>query len=96
VPGNSYCEDCTGKYQKQMVREWRCRFPGTFFEVGQDGEQGIRPADIRKRLVAGEDERNMWFGSDLRRTEREKKEDAQDRQKYQARLQVTVTKREKK
>ena len=44
-PGASdYCADCTPEYQAQMVRCFRCAYPGTTFHNDEDGcLAGVRP-----------------------------------------------------
>lgn len=53
-PGHSYCEDCTPKYQKQMIEERRCKFPGTTFHFTKDdGVYGRRAIAALELVKAG-------------------------------------------
>jgi hypothetical protein len=50
----NYCEDCLPEYQYQMIREFRCNYPGTTFEIDEDGFVcGVRPVPDRVRKKSG-------------------------------------------
>jgi len=44
-PGDSkYCADCTSEYQRDMILQRRCAYPGTTFHTAADGFlDGVRP-----------------------------------------------------
>jgi hypothetical protein len=47
APGHSYCEDCTSKYQSEMIVAGRCQYPGTIFQKTEEGElYGQRGVEI--------------------------------------------------
>jgi hypothetical protein len=46
----NYCEDCLPEYQYQMIREFRCAYPGTTFDIDDDGFVcGVRPVRVPVR-----------------------------------------------
>ena len=46
--GSGYCADCTAQYQRQMIDQDRCAYPGTTFRVGSEGGvDGRRPEHER-------------------------------------------------
>ena len=49
-PGSSsYCTDCSLKYQRQMITEGRCAYPGTRFCKDGGLIEGRRPEEERIR-----------------------------------------------
>lgn len=34
---SGYCTDCTPEYQSEMIRQFRCKHPGTTFKHDADG-----------------------------------------------------------
>jgi len=52
--GHEYCEDCTFKYQSEMIKQGRCQYPGTtFVEYGEGRDLctvGRRPYHVVHKL----------------------------------------------
>jgi len=50
-PGaNGYCADCSPKDQALMIREGRCAWPGTTFQLDAQGQwEGLRPGQHSRR-----------------------------------------------
>jgi len=44
----SYCQDCTARYQQEMLRQGRCAHPEVWFDEHGEGVRGGTPARRKK------------------------------------------------